>query len=254
MRRRGRFTRQRSLLLKRMQAGMCLMIHRPAMPRKPKWVWRICSTLLKQTQRTVIDENDVRQPACARDVLARAKERPSLIKRARLEYNAIGFFFVKMNIKMRNADMRPPLLNEAICGVFSLPIFKAHIKASSKHICSSILASFLVNFQLYEESSHIFEFLMCAGFALTTAGLIFHQGDPERGRGAHTHLKDLHLFSCMCCRKSSCKLSFSFFLPFSGFISSSAQIGLWESLQQAFNQMWLPLAKPSSQPEEHTLI
>lgn len=92
-RRRGRFTRQHPLLLKRMQAGMCLMIHRSAMPQKPKWVWRICSTLLKQTRRTVIDENDERQPACARGVLARAKERPSLIKHARLENNAVGFFF-----------------------------------------------------------------------------------------------------------------------------------------------------------------
>lgn len=48
----------------------------------------------------MIDGNDARQPACARDVLARAKERPSLIKHARLEYNAVGFFFLKMNIKM----------------------------------------------------------------------------------------------------------------------------------------------------------
>lgn len=43
--RRGRFTRRRSPLLKRMRAGMCLMIHRPASLRKPKWILRICSSL-----------------------------------------------------------------------------------------------------------------------------------------------------------------------------------------------------------------
>lgn len=88
----SRFTRQYSPLLKRMQAGMCLMIHRPVMPRKPKWVLRICSTLLKQSRRTMIDETDMKQPACARGVLARAKERLSLIKHAQLEYNAVAFF------------------------------------------------------------------------------------------------------------------------------------------------------------------
>lgn len=168
-RRRGRFTRQRSLLLKRMQAGMCLMIHRPAMPRKPKWVRRICSTLLKQTRRTVIDENDVRRPVCARGALARAKKRASLIKYARLEYNAVGFFFVQMNIKMRNADTRPPSQNEAIFGVFALLVFNVQTKAAKKHIYSSILANFLVNFQLYDKSLHLFfEVLMSSGFTLMT--------------------------------------------------------------------------------------
>lgn len=104
----------------------------------------------------MIDENDVRQPVCARGALARAKERPSLIKYARLEHNAVGFFFVKMNIKMRNADTRPPSQNEAIFGVFALLVFNVQTKAAEKHIYSSILANFLVNFQLHDESLHIF--------------------------------------------------------------------------------------------------
>lgn len=40
-----RFTRQRSALLKRMHAGMCLMIHRPAPLWNPKWILWICLAL-----------------------------------------------------------------------------------------------------------------------------------------------------------------------------------------------------------------
>lgn len=192
-RRRGRFTRQRSLLLKRMQAGLCLMIHCPAMQRKRKWVLRICSTLLKQTRRTVIDENDARQPACARGVLAHAKERPSLIKHARLQYNAAGFFFVKMNIKMRNTDTRPPSQNKAIFGVYSLPVFKVQTKAAKKHIYSSLLANFLVNVQLYDEFSHIFWSFDVHRFHTEDCRSDFpSRWLKKRARGPRTYLKDLH--------------------------------------------------------------
>lgn len=151
---------------------------------------------------------------------------------------------------MRNVDTRPASQNAEIFGVFALPVFKVHVKAARKHVYSSMLANFLGNFQLNDESSHIFWSLDLRRFHTDDCKVTRREGG-----GPRTHLKDLHLFSCMCCRKLSCKLSFFFFcFHCSGFISSSAQIGLWESLQQAFNQMWLPLAKPSSQPEDHTLI
>lgn len=182
------------------------MIHRPATPRKPKWVWRICSTLLKQTRRTVIDENVVRQPACARGVLARAKEHPSLIKHARVEYNAVGFFFVKMNIR-----------------------WETWTKAARKHIYSSVLANFLVNFHLYDESSHIFLKSWRPQVSHWRLQVWFSIKVTQReGGGARTYLKGLHLFLCMCCRKWSCKLSF-FLLPFLWFhllICSDRPVGV----------------------------
>lgn len=140
-RRCGRFTRQQWPLLKRMQARICLMIHLPPMLRKPKWILRICSALLKQAWRTVIDENDMRQPACARGVLACAKQRLSLIKHARVEYNAVAFLCCKMNIKMRNSntDTQPTSEREALFRIFALLIFHIHIHVSSSHTSSFMM-------------------------------------------------------------------------------------------------------------------
>lgn len=127
-----------------------------------------------QTWRIVIYENDRRQPAlvCAR--YGRKHVRNSVLaslNTRRLSANvAVAFFCCQTNIKMRNSCMDAQLTwqHQALFEVFPLPAVKVHIKAGRKHVHSSILANFLVNFKLYDKFLRIFELLTSTGFTPMT--------------------------------------------------------------------------------------
>lgn len=128
-----------------------------------------------QTWRIVIYENDRRQPAlvCARYVRKHVRNSVlASLNTRRLGANvAVAFFSCQTNIKMRNSCMDAQaieFLRKALFEVFPLPVVKVHIKARRKHIHSSILANFLVNFKLYDEFLRIFELLTSTGFTPMT--------------------------------------------------------------------------------------
>lgn len=114
-----------------------------------------------QTWRIVIYENDRRQPAlmCTRCVCKHVRNSvlASLNTCGSSANAAVAFFCCQANIKMRNCSMDAQLTwqRQALFEVFALPGWKVHIKAGRKHIESSMLANFLVNFKLYDKFSHI---------------------------------------------------------------------------------------------------
>lgn len=131
-----------------------------------------------QTWRIVIYENDRRRPAlvCARYVRKHVRNSVlASLNTRRLSANvAVAFFCCQTNIKMRNSCMGAQLTwqHQALFEVFPLPVVKVHIKAGRKHIHSSILANFLVNFKLYDEFLRIFELLRSTGFTPTTVHMM----------------------------------------------------------------------------------